>query len=191
MYSKTHKSICALLVLILSLSLLIGCKNNKSDVIEDTPIKSELESENAHSQFLSFTNDIFMREVTSDSITLHYTVASPSALSIPAQTPSLGHIGEQTRLESIETVSNYLTQLQKLPYEALPKEDQITYDIMKWEFETILSSKDYSYFSESISPTIGIQAQLPILLAEYEFRCSMDIEDYILLLRELPKYYEE
>lgn len=191
MHYKSKKLLWTMILLIMSLFLFTGCQKNKADLVPDKQIQTDLDSENAHSQFLAYTNQLFMKEVTSDSITLHYTVASPEALSIPEQTPTLGHISEQSRLDSIAQVSDYLKELKNISYDALPKEDQITYDIIKWQFETIESSKDFSYFQESISPVIGIQAQLPILLAEYEFRCSKDIEDYLLLLRELPQYYEE
>lgn len=160
-------------------------------MVPDKQLQMDIDAENSHLTFSALTNDIFLKEVTCDSITLHYTIASPEAMSIPDIAPTLGHIGEQTRLDSIAQVEEYLAELEQIDYDSLSKEDKITYDILKWQFEVILSSKDYSYFSESISPTIGIQAQLPILLAEYEFRCSKDIEDYILLLRQLPEYYKE
>lgn len=192
MYYLKKKALRKLfLPLTISLFVLNGCQHKKADVVPDTQMQSELDAENSHSQFTNYTNQIFLKEVTSDSITFHYTVASPEALSLPRQEPTLGHCGEQNRLDSISQITTYLEELKTIPYDSLPKEDKITYDILKWQFEVIISSKDYSYFSESISPTIGIQAQLPVLLAEYEFRCSKDIEDYILLLRELPDYYNE
>lgn len=187
---RTHFKQLLFLPLI-ALLLLTGCKGDTADVVPDKQLQKDINAENAHLAFSELTNDIFLKEVTCDSITLHYTVASPDALSIPDVEPSLGHIGEQNRLNSIAQVRQYLAELEQIDYDTLSKEDKITYDILKWQFELIQSSKDYSFFSESISPTIGLQAQLPILLAEYEFRCSKDIEDYILLLRQLPEYYKE
>lgn len=176
---------------LLLLLLLTGCGKEKADVVPDTGTQTKLDAENAHNQFSAFTDELFFNEVTSDSISLHYTVASPAALSLPEQSPTLGHFGENVRQSSLQQAETYLAQLEKIPYKALPKKDKITYDIISWQLETLISSKDYSYFSESISPTIGIQAQLPILLAEYEFRSSKDLEDYLLLLQSLPDYYNE
>lgn len=188
-----HKKYAIPLLLPLLLVILISCAGCSKDaeVVPDSQTQSKLERENAHNSFAALTEELFLDEVTSDSITLHYTVASPDALSIPEQQAVLGHISEEARLASAEEAGNWLKRLEEIPYDSLEKKDKITYDILKWEFETISSSKDYAYFAESISPTIGIQAQLPILLAEYEFRRSKDIEDYILLLRQLPDYYNE
>ena len=189
--TKTHHLRWLMLPLFITILLLTGCQQEDADLVPDSESSLQIEQENAHNAFTSLTNNIFMQEVTSDSITLHYTVASPQALSIPAQEPSLGHIGEEQRARSARTSAQYLELLKNISYDALPDKDKITYDILKWEFETARSSTGYPFFSEPVSPTLGIQAQLPILLAEYEFRCSADIEDYLLLLRGLPDYYKE
>lgn len=191
MYHPKKSAIPLLLFLVVTIVLSSSACSKKADVIPDSQTQSELDSENAHTRFSALTEEIFLKEVTSDSITLHYTVASPQALSISQPSATLGHISEEVRLASIAESERCLKELKKISYDALPREDKITYDILKWEYETIASSKTFSYYSESISPTIGIQAQLPILLAEYEFRCSQDIEDYLLLLRQLPEYYSE
>ena len=36
-----------------------------------------------------------------------------------------------------------------------------------------------------------LQAQLPILLAEYPFRTQQDIADYLHLLQDLPRYFSD
>lgn len=179
--------LCALSAIV----ILTGCSGSGSDLVPDNNLQSNIQSENAHRAFSKLTNEIFLQEVTSDSITLHYTIASPSALDISPIMPTLGHIGEDVRLASISQARTYLNRLQDISYEALPLSDQITYDILKWQLETTLSSEEFSYYQEEISPTIGLQAQLPILLAEYEFRCRQDIDDYLLLLKQLPDYYNQ
>lgn len=175
---------------LLCVLLLCGCFDS-SEVVPDEKTQKSITAENAHLTFSKFTNELFMQEVTSDSITLHYTVASPEALSIPDITPTLGSASEQDRISSIEKTEAMLKKLKTFTYKNLSKKDKITYDILKWQFETIQNSKEFSYYAESLGPTTGIQTQLPILLAEYEFHCSKDIEHYLLLLRQLPQYFEE
>ena len=45
-------------------------------------------------------------------------------------------------------------------------------------------------YTENLSPTIGEQAQLPLLLAEYHFYDEQDVKDYIATLSEIPEYFE-
>lgn len=44
-------------------------------------------------------------------------------------------------------------------------------------------------YAEPLGPTIGTQAQLPVLLAEYAFRSRSDVETYLALLKEMDEYY--
>lgn len=188
---KQNRLARVLLCAVSAIVILTACSRSGSDLVPDNNLQSNIRSENAHRTFSQLTNEIFLQEVTSDSITLHYTIASPSALGISPITPTYGMIGETVRLASLSQTRAYLDRLQDISYEALPLSDQITYDILKWQFEMTLSSEEFSYYQEEISPTIGLQAQLPILLAEYEFRCRQDIDDYLLLLKQLPDYYNQ
>lgn len=44
---------------------------------------------------------------------------------------------------------------------------------------------------EPLSPNLGIQSQLPVLLAEYTFRTADDIKDYFTLLSSMTGYFDE
>lgn len=44
-------------------------------------------------------------------------------------------------------------------------------------------------YSQPLAPTIGIQAQLPMLLCEYAFYTRQDVEDYLHILEYLDTFY--
>jgi uncharacterized protein (DUF885 family) len=50
---------------------------------------------------------------------------------------------------------------------------------------------NYLYYNECLGPTTGLQAQLPILLAEYNFDEISDIDDYLTLLPCVYDYFED
>ena len=56
--------------------------------------------------------------------------------------------------------------------EKLSKENQIIYDILRLSFATQLSAADDYLLAEPLGANLGIQAQLPVLLAEYTFSFS-------------------
>ena len=58
-------------------------------------------------------------------------------------------------------------------------------------YQTQLSSRDYPLLDEPLSPSLGIQAQLPVLLAEYAFYEDQDITDYLNLLTSIKPYFQE
>ena len=62
--------------------------------------------------------------------------------------------------------------------------------ILSLEFSSQLSLGSSYLLQEPLGPNLGIQAQLPILLAEYTFRTSSDIKDYFSLLADIPEYFQ-
>ena len=49
--------------------------------------------------------------------------------------------------------------------------------------------QELELLQEYLSPSLGVQAQLPVLLCEYAFRTKQDILDYLALLKEIPDYF--
>ena len=47
----------------------------------------------------------------------------------------------------------------------------------------------FPYYKEPLSPSSGMQSQLPILLAEYTFRTGRDVTDYLALLDQVDDYF--
>lgn len=169
---------CFFLTLISSILSLNGCDKKQQ---EQSPQKS----------FLEFTNEIFREQVTSDTISLHYVLADPKNFGIGDITPSLGEFSAKQMQENASICKEYLTTLKSYDYEQLTKEEQLIYDCLKSSLELDSSMADDIYLQEALGPTSGLQAQLPILFAEYAFNSKKDIEDYILLLYDLGRYYSE
>ena len=145
-----------ILALFLSLLLcVVGCSNVSIPT-------------NANTAFKNFTFCLFQQEVASNTINLHYSLTEPQKYGITETPISLGSFdfNEASTLASIENLD---TALHKFSYDLLSEENQLTYDILAHHIEN--SKKDISYYlyEEPLSPVTGVHAQLPILLAEYQF----------------------
>ena len=82
-------------------------------------------------------------------------------------------------------------RLQAFSDNGLTSEEQRTADLLSWWFTGQAALYDYYYLQEPLGPTLGIQAQLPILLSEYVFRNKQDVQNYLKLLEQLPAYFSE
>jgi uncharacterized protein (DUF885 family) len=153
--------------------------------------KNEKNSANAQTSFNSFIHDIFVDEVQTDSITLNYSIAEPENYGIKDMIPTLGDYSLKSLEESLAVSENYLFSLKKFNYDKLTKDQQLTYDILQSFLELGMDSSDLLLYRESLSPTTGIQAQLPVLLAEYNFYGKDDIDEYIQLLSCVPDYFNQ
>lgn len=147
--------------------------------------------EQVQADFASFTQKIFESEVTSDSLTFHYTLADPEKAGIECGEPSLGSYSLSDFRDDLLVSENWLASLRSYPYDKLSEEQQLIYDILSVILETNLESTQFLEYSECLSPVSGIQAQLPILLAEYEFYKPEDVETYIQILQLIPEYFSQ
>lgn len=141
-------------------------------------------------RFTAFTEDVFRQEMSGNTLNLHYTIADPSSYQIESDTVSLGAADPAARQASCAILENYQAALRTFDRTKLSSKRQLTYDVFAHYLETELSASDLMLYDEPLSPTLGVQAQLPILLAEYRFRTKGDIEDYLCLLTQIPDYFQ-
>lgn len=144
-----------------------------------------------NAKLLRFSDEIFKEEVLSNTLNLHYTLADPDSYGIHSYPLTLGHLSADTIQENAENAELLLKKLDTFHEQDLSHENQILYDTLHYTLQTESKAGKFSLLYEPLSPTLGIQAQLPILLAEYAFRCEQDIKDYIRLIQEVKPYFSE
>ncbi len=141
--------------------------------------------------FAALTQEIFLADAVSDTLTLHYHIASPEDYGISDYAVTLGSYSSQNAKDNAQEAEQFLEQLQAIPRENLTEEQKLTYDILSESLQLTVQMSAYGLYREPLAPTTGLQAQLPVLLAEYHFRREQDIQDYIKLCRDLPRYFDE
>lgn len=151
--------------------------------------KHTLLSENT--RFKNFTEEFFLNEISSNTLNLHYTLAFPEKYGIKNYKISLGTMDPQALKNGSDSIKILQKKLLDFSPEKLSRDNQIIYDILRLELDTQSRLSDLSLLSEPLGPNLGIQAQLPILLAEYTFRTSADIKDYFSLLTTVPDFFQE
>lgn len=144
-------------------------------------------SENA--RFEKFAEDIFRSEISGNTLTLHYTLARPEKQGITNVSPSLGSVPSDMK-KTYKTCETYEQRLKSFSPERLSEENRITLDHLLLHFHTLRSLGDHYLLEEYLSPSLGIQAQLPVLLAEYAFYRKEDIADYLELLPQIKPCFQ-
>lgn len=142
-------------------------------------------------KFDQFAKNIFIREVQADTLSLNYSLAHPEKYGIPDAKATLGGYGINRMKEELMASENYLSRLKSYRYDRLTASQQLTYQILSEYLQENLQSGDYLYYNECLGPTTGIQAQLPILFAEYGFYNKKDIDEYIKLLCCVKDYFQD
>lgn len=133
--------------------------------------------------FQELTEHLFQEEAASSTLTLHYTLRNPQIYGISDIPVCYDTASDLTQTES------YLQQLGALDASHLSVSDQITYDSLIYQLNQNLASQNFPGYAEPLGATIGIQAQLPVLLCEYRFDSLSDIHTYLQLLSTTDQYF--
>ena len=202
---KQRKTIYLQLImsLILVISLVTGCvaPGQSADTETDAQTEAGLESsasyekyEKAHldaqEHFDQMMNDLFLDEVDNSLITLHYTLANPAAFGITDYDKTLGTVTLEESKQALADAKSLKVQLNDIDSRHLREDQLLTYTILSSYLNTMLSSEGLELYDQPLSSSLGIQAQLPILLSEYVFYTKQDVEDYLSLLSSIDIYYE-
>ena len=139
--------------------------------------------------FRQFTLALFQEEASSSTLNLHFTLQNPSDYGILNPPVTFGDYSTDA-VSATASIENCMTTLNAFPYHALSEENKLTYDILTSYLKTAKKGTKYLLYEEPLSPITGIQAQLPVLLAEYRFSSLEDVDTYLELLATTPQYFE-
>lgn len=132
---------------------------------------------------------LFEDNVTSDLVSLHFSVKDPKALGLSIPEATLGDVSKQKSDETFAKFETYLEQLAKVDSKNLSKKDQVLYDVIEYDLKEALDYQDYYYYSSPFNSITGLQTNLPLVLSEYAFENKEDIDQYLLLLKDMKRYY--
>lgn len=174
---KSHRILTAFLLSLFTLTLyLSGCTGLTS-------------SQDANAAFSAFTRQLFRTEVSSSTISLHYTLQNPSGYGIKNTPITYGSFNTDpsAALASVENCNAALHRFESSP---LSDENRLTYDVIDSYLKNAASGANYLLYQEPLSPISGIHAQLPVLLSEYQFYNKEDVTTYLELLAQTGTYFD-
>ncbi|MBR5598314.1 MAG: DUF885 domain-containing protein [Lachnospiraceae bacterium] len=171
-YFKNHKlyQIIGLLIIFLGIFISFYLKQNQN--------------------FSDITNTLFYKEILTDTLSLHFTLANPSHYSIQNYPLSLPKYSLDTTVQRNSKIENLLSYFSNYDSSTLMGEEAYCYDLLLDYFFREQKGNNYIYFEECFSPSSGIVANYPILMAEYNFRNKKDITDYLTLLKDTSNYFK-
>ncbi|MCM1231888.1 MAG: DUF885 domain-containing protein [Ruminococcus flavefaciens] len=144
---------------------------------------------NDEKRFTNITSRLFLEEMTSNTLNMHYTVAFPAEFGIYDYEPVLPGYRAAGALKGQAALENALAALKSLREDRLKPADAWLCRLLTRYLENSLKLGSFTGYSEPLSPSSGMQSQLPILLAEYSFRSKRDVEDYLSLLDQTDDYF--
>ncbi len=145
----------------------------------------------AQREFDQFTEDLFLYEVSSNQLDFHFKLKNPSDFGLTSARSLYSPVSLDDSGETLSELKDLKDQVDSFDLALLTEDQKLTLRILRSYIDTQLMAEGLELYSQPLAPTIGVQAQLPILLSEYEFRNRQDIDDYLNLIAGLDEYYGE
>lgn len=199
---RKHLIRTSLILFFLFSSVLEGCSQQTEDPSPTTAAPYTEESSGnyehfeeeqlkAQNEFDRQMNELFRDEISGSLLNMHFMLKNPKAYGITETQSLYGHV-------SLEDMDQARTDQQKLKKALEEFDPALLNDDQKLTLRTLqsfLQTEEKGYglelYSQPLAVTIGVQAQLPILLSEYIFYRKQDVEDYLALLENIDQYYGE
>ena len=141
--------------------------------------------------FDTFLNELFVRYLQGDAFSINYLLLHPKEFGLDTESASLPRITQDDFLGMMEDASDDLDSLYMFEFNQLSPKQQLTYKILESTLKATLDFEDYYYLANGfLGSYLGYQAQLPILLAEYRFDDTSDIDHYFEMISDIPDAFE-
>lgn len=139
-------------------------------------------------RFRQFTKQLFCQELSSNTISLHYTLKNPKEYDIRENEVTFGTFPTDNK-NLLASVENLEEVLKTFDYNKLSVENSLTYDVLKCYLNMTERDADYILYDEPMGLVSGVQTQLPVILSEYPFYEQSDVDTYLQLMKTTPEYF--
>lgn len=139
--------------------------------------------------FSEFCTTLFREEMKSNTMNLHFTLKDPKTAGIDSYEITLGSLSGDSPHNQARQLKKLSEELKKYSHRSLKGKDRLTCRLLSDYISRQQNLAAYPYYDEPLTPSGGVTSQLPVLLAEYTFRNTRDIKDYLGLLSQMDTYF--
>lgn len=136
---------------------------------------------------------LFEHEVCDDNLTLNQCLSDPAALGIAIPRPAT--LGDYS-LEGVQADNQFYTEIlaalsgsHVFDLNQLSGQQLREASYIQSILEQTIRYEAFFYYGTPLSPSTGAQASLPLALMDYSFRTPEDIEIYLEVLEDFPRYF--
>lgn len=205
---KTIKLIALMMALILVLSMFSACKLPDTSVIEPITIEPEETTDSTQvaetpipeptfvvddateAAYHALDLEVFRWYATQDGYSFHMFIDDPSVYQIDhaSVNMTLGEFTEEDTVRMSTEAAVYLERLNAINREQLKPETQFSYDVLYQILSDYAEETHFEYFYEPLTEYSGLHSNMPLSFALFELKNVQDVEDYLTLLADMPRY---
>ncbi len=197
-----------LMALILFASFFASCKlpdettqtitiESETSAVTDTPVPTATPAptfevkEETTDAFDALDLEVFRWYATMDGYTFHMFIDNPADYDIDPSTVSmtLGEFTEEDSVETTQEASVFLESLNQINRDELSADKQFSYDVLHDILEGFSEdTTEFAYMYEPLTEYSGVHSNMPLSFALFELKDTQDVEDYLTLLADMPRF---
>ena len=205
--NRTSRLIALVMAMILLMSVFSGCKLPDNTVTQPVTIESDSTeapaaeatptpeptfsvSDAVEADFHALDLDVFRWYATSDGYSYHMFIDDPKNFGIDRANVkmTLGEFTEEDTARMTKEAGVYLERLNAIDREQIKPESQFSYDVLNEFLTDYAAENKFEYNYEPLTEYSGIHSNLPLSFALFELKNVQDVEDYLTLLADMPRY---
>ena len=155
------------------------------------PVEKTPEQKAAEAAFWALDEELFLDAATSDITSLDQWCVDPASFGIDESSVpvTLGEFTEEANNEWIAECIEWREKLNAIDRSLLSDQLQFAYDTYCRYFDMEIESKDWFYNYEPLDEYVGLHMNMPLFFGLYSFKDEKDIENYLTLMADMPRYY--
>lgn len=131
---------------------------------------------------------IFAYYVTSDPLSYKLAIKHPENFDFGEVENSWGEFTLEANNEALAQMEEWLNELYAINYAALNADDKLTYETFEFYLKMNIESGEFYYYSEPLTPLVGMHTNLPFNFALYQLDNEADVVNYLALLADTPRF---
>ncbi len=199
-------------ILMSSVIIFSGCQNSRYDRFGETETESTTtgssgsedettghqgntpnsgtseDNKKIQEEFDQFLFDTYIDSMSSSLVSAHFDLEHPEDYGITEYDSIWGDDFLESYEKALEEDKELYNELTAFNYDALTKDQQLTYDTLEKFLENCFDLDEFYYFCEAFSPTSGSQFELNLILSEFRINDKDDLTNYIETLSTCDDY---
>jgi uncharacterized protein (DUF885 family) len=145
----------------------------------------------AQEDFDELMDQVFQDELSGSQLDLHYLLKDPSVYGVEKADALYPPLTDEAMAQNRKDRDSLSKSLASFDAGLLTSDQKLTKRVLESFLNTESMADGLELYAQPLAVTVGIQAQLPILLSEYTFYKQSDIDDYLELLGGIDDYYAQ
>lgn len=142
-------------------------------------------------RFAKLEESLFSDKISASRLELHFLLKDPESFGITKTDALISPISQEGFQQKRADRKKLKNELAGFQTALLTKEQRLTFRILESLIDLENKGDGLELYNQPLSPMVGTQAQLPMLLCEYTFYTRQDVEDYLNILEYVDTFYSQ